>query len=94
MKKITLLFAVVLVTCKLLAQSDWKIAGDKIVTPWAEKVDPAKPLQEYPRPQMVRNNWLNLNGFWQYNILPKAQETIPAFFAACKIVWGYCVMNA
>ena len=93
MKKITLLFAVVLVTCSVLAQSDWKIAGDKIVTLWAEKVDPTKPLQEYPRPQMVRGNWLNLNGFWQYNILPKTQQTIPASFAG-KIVVPFAVESA
>jgi beta-galactosidase/beta-glucuronidase len=41
-------------------------------------VNPSAPLPEYPRPQMVRSNWSNLNGVWQYAILPKSQETIPA----------------
>jgi beta-galactosidase/beta-glucuronidase len=50
---------------------DWKIAGSKIVTEWAAQVNPANPLPEYPRPQMVRNNWKNLNGLWNYSIRPK-----------------------
>jgi hypothetical protein len=36
-----------------------------IATRWAKDVDPANPLPEYPRPQMVRSQWLNLNGIWQ-----------------------------
>ncbi len=80
MKKITLLFVIVLVTQAVFSQAGWKIAGDKMVTSWAQKVDPAKPLPDYPRPQMVRGNWLNLNGLWQYSILPKAEEAIPVSF--------------
>ena len=49
-------------------KAGWKIAGDKISTPWAEKVDPACPLPEYPRPQMVRSEWKNLNGLWDYKM--------------------------
>jgi hypothetical protein len=36
-----------------------------IATKWAKDVDPLNPLPEYPRPQMVRSQWLNLNGVWQ-----------------------------
>ncbi len=52
----------------------WSIAGNKIVTPWAEKVDPANPLPEYPRPQMVRSEWKSLNGLWDYSIVPVPAE--------------------
>lgn len=47
---------------------EWKIAGDKIRTPWSEKVDPNLPHPEYPRPQMKRDSWINLNGSWDYAI--------------------------
>lgn len=43
----------------------------KLVTPWTEDMNPEAPLQEYPRPQLVRENWQNLNGQWDYTILPK-----------------------
>ncbi|MHA4844229.1 glycoside hydrolase family 2 protein [Flavitalea antarctica] len=86
MKK-TIAFSFMLVACStLIAQTNWKIAGDKIRTPWAETVDPAKPLPEYPRPQMVRTTWMNLNGSWQYSILPKAQESIPVTYAGSILV--------
>lgn len=37
-------------------------------TPWGERLDPKRPLPEYPRPQMRRDSWLNLNGPWDYAI--------------------------
>jgi len=58
-------------------QQSWSLVKGKIITPWAEKVDPANVLPEYPRPQMVRAKWQNLNGLWQYSILPKSQQNIP-----------------
>ncbi len=57
----------------------WQPAGDRIKTPWAEKVDPANPLPEYPRPQMVRNDWQNLNGLWDYTIAPKGRYLPDSF---------------
>ena len=50
--------------------AQWKPAGDKLKTPWAEKIDPANVLPEYPRPQLVRSQWMNLNGLWDYAIKP------------------------
>ncbi|MBC9912005.1 glycoside hydrolase family 2 protein [Chitinophaga varians] len=56
-------------------QPQWKIAGEKITSPWSEKVNPAEVLPEYPRPQLVRGNWKNLNGLWQYAVREKNAAT-------------------
>lgn len=49
----------------------WKAAPCSLTTPWANEVNPSNPLPEYPRPQMVRNDWKNLNGLWDYAITAK-----------------------
>ena len=38
----------------------------KLLTPWGESLDKNNVLQEYPRPQFVRDSYLNLNGEWEY----------------------------
>lgn len=63
----------------MVKAQDWKPAGDRIKTPWAEKVDPANPLPEYPRPQMERDQWVNLNGLWDYAIAEKGKSFPTAF---------------
>ena len=50
------------------AQTSWAPAGDRIKTRWAEDLDPAAPLPEYPRPMLVREKWMNLNGLWNYSL--------------------------
>jgi len=49
---------------------EWKIVEGKLTTPWAQQVNPESVLPEYPRPQMERATWLNLNGLWEYAISP------------------------
>ena len=39
-----------------------------LFTPWGEKLDRDHPLSEYPRPQLWRGSYLNLNGRWEYAI--------------------------
>jgi beta-galactosidase/beta-glucuronidase len=48
--------------------AQWKPAGEKIITSWAEKIDINNVLPEYPRPMMERTEWQNLNGLWDYAI--------------------------
>ena len=47
-------------------------------TPWADTLERAQPLPEYPRPQMVRDSYLNLNGPWSYAITTSAQKPAQA----------------
>ncbi|MGI5291933.1 PA14 domain-containing protein [Nonomuraea polychroma] len=45
-------------------------------TKWADDVNPANPLPEYPRPQLARDRWRSLNGTWQF-APAKAGEAAP-----------------
>ena len=57
----------------------WQPVAGQLMTRWARDVAPAAPLPEYPRPQMVRREWLNLNGLWDYALVGKGSST-PALF--------------
>jgi len=39
-----------------------------LITAWGAQVTPENVWREYPRPQMARENWQNLNGLWDYAI--------------------------
>ena len=67
MKKL-LLAAALLGSLMSDAQTSWAPAGERIKTRWAAEVDPAAPLPEYPRPILVREQWMNLNGLWNYSL--------------------------
>lgn len=56
------------------AVAQWQPAGDRIRTEWAEQLSPENVLPEYPRPQMVRTEWQNLNGLWNYAIRPVGEQ--------------------
>lgn len=72
MKNTFLIVLLALNTLTAAAQtSDWRPVPGRITTPWTSKVSPDKPHNEYPRPQMVRGQWQNLNGLWNYAITKK-----------------------
>lgn len=94
MQRVPVFLLTLLLASGLHAQQSWQIAPGHITTQWSANVNPAAPLPEYPRPQLERKNWQNLNGLWQYAILPKAQETtIPTAFAG-NILVPYAVESA
>ncbi len=45
-----------------------------LITPWGEKLDPQNVLMEYPRPQMVRNSYANLNGYWDCSFTSSGEK--------------------
>ncbi|UOE50435.1 beta-galactosidase [Mucilaginibacter sp. SMC90] len=45
---------------------EWHPKKAVLMTRFARDVDPKNVLPEYPRPQLAREKWLNLNGLWQY----------------------------
>lgn len=70
---------------------EWKPAGDRIMSRWAAEVEPEMPLPEYPRPQMVRSEWKNLNGLWEYAITDASADT---FEPDGKILVPFCAESA
>jgi hypothetical protein len=76
----------------VFAADSWKPANGPLMTRWAKDVSPERPLPEYPRPQMVRKDWLNLNGLWDYAIAPKAEAAPKAYQG--KILVPYPVESA
>lgn len=80
-KKTFLSFILFLLSFYLFSQErNWAPVSDKIMSPWAEQVDPQNPLPEYPRPHLVRENWQNLNGLWEYTIQAGKLGDIPQVF--------------
>jgi beta-galactosidase/beta-glucuronidase len=68
-KKFLILALALLFSTDIYAQ--WKPAGNKIKTVWADSVTPKNVWQEYPRPNLQRSAWMNLNGLWSYAIQAK-----------------------
>jgi hypothetical protein len=50
----------------------WQPAKAPLMTRWASTVSPTNSHPEYPRPQLVRPDWQNLNGLWDYAVRPTA----------------------
>ncbi len=71
----------VLVSCVLLIgvlhAADWQPKKAPLMTRWAKDVSPEKVHPEYPRPQMVREKWVNLNGLWDYAITERSSGGSP-----------------
>jgi beta-galactosidase/beta-glucuronidase len=61
----------------LPASAAWKVQEARLMTPWAREVTALNALPEYPRPQMVRAQWQNLNGLWDYAVTPLTQQKMP-----------------
>ena len=79
------LLGAALIAAPLLTQAAWAPAKGPLATRWAKDVKPSTVHAEYPRPQLVRADWQNLNGLWDYAILDKAAEK-PAEWAGQILV--------
>ncbi|MEV6878609.1 LamG-like jellyroll fold domain-containing protein [Amycolatopsis sp. NPDC051128] len=44
----------------------WQRLAPPLSTPWTGDVSPANALPDYPRPQLTRSKWQNLNGVWEF----------------------------
>lgn len=75
----------------LKAQSYQPVKG-KIMTSWGEKISPENAWSEYPRPQLKRGEWKNLNGLWDYAIVSR-ESARPGDFQG-KILVPFAVESA
>jgi beta-galactosidase/beta-glucuronidase len=58
-----------------MPEMDWQPEEGRIMTRWAKDVSPTNVHPDYPRPQMIRNVWMSLNGLWEYAIRSEAEST-------------------
>ena len=70
----------------------WHPAEIPIQTPWTAEVSPANAHPEYPRPQLVREQWASLNGLWDYAIVP-ADDPKPKKWDG-QILVPFCVESS
>ena len=90
MKK-TIFIAICLIISQM-AMPQYAPAGDSLKTRWASEITPENVWQDYPRPQMYRLYWENLNGLWDYAIRPKGENNIGEFDG--KILVPFCVESS
>ena len=72
---------------------DWNPVAGNIMTKWAADLTPENVWQEYPRPQMVRKDWLSLNGLWDFAISTEITDQ-PTKLYNRKILVPFCVESA
>jgi len=61
------LLTIFMVSSVINAQN-WSMKKAPLMTKWAADINVNSPLPEYPRPQMVRTDWVNLNGLWEFKV--------------------------
>ena len=92
--RISIVFILVLLLQYSFIQAqNWAPVPGQIMTNWANNVTPENVWKEYPRPQMVRTDWLNLNGLWDFEITERDTNKIAINYAR-KILVPFCVESA
>ena len=69
----------ILASARVAEGADWQPAKAPLMTPWAAEVNPTNALPDYPRPQLLRTDWENLNGLWDYAITPDSVDQPSSF---------------
>lgn len=75
-----------------LQSEEWQPKNPRLLTRWASEVNPQQVHGEYPRPQLVRDSWENLNGLWQYAIRPQGSP-LPREFDG-EILVPFCAESS
>jgi beta-galactosidase/beta-glucuronidase len=92
MKSVIKLFFILL---PLFSMSQkWEMKKAPLMTSFANDLNPDKVLPEYPRPQLVREQWMNLNGLWQFQPGIVAGDVLPTGKLSRSILVPFPVESA
>ncbi|MDX1315381.1 MAG: glycoside hydrolase family 2 TIM barrel-domain containing protein, partial [Eudoraea sp.] len=61
------------ISCNSNNNGEWTPGESPLLSKWASEIDTEKPWNQYPRPGMVRSEWINLNGLWEFTITKKGE---------------------
>ena len=81
-----------MITNEQSVAQQWKPVEGNIMTRWAKDVRADSPHPEYPRPTLVREKWMSLNGLWEYAIAPR--DTAAMTKAEGKILVPFPIESA
>ncbi|WP_394330539.1 sugar-binding domain-containing protein, partial [Sunxiuqinia dokdonensis] len=73
---------------------DWQMKQAPLMTNFSQDIDPENVLPEYPRPQLERSSWKNLNGIWQFQPGIGAQDPLPAGDLTRRILVPFAIESA
>jgi hypothetical protein len=60
--------SVVAISLVTVAVAEWKVPESPMKTRWTDAVTPENALREHPQPMFERENWMSLNGLWNYKL--------------------------
>jgi hypothetical protein len=92
--KFSIFIAGLFFSVPVLQGQNWSMKKANLMTSYAATIDTANVRGEYPRPQMVRQNWMNLNGIWQFQPGISLTEAIPTGKLSSKILVPFPVESA
>jgi len=94
MKKLNLFSLCIILFPVLLVAQTWEMKQAPIMTTWSAEITPENVHQEYPRPQFVRENWMNLNGVWEFKFSNTAEAYADATVFDKRILVPFPIESA
>ncbi|MEO5889859.1 MAG: sugar-binding domain-containing protein [Ferruginibacter sp.] len=89
-----LILVVLIVVPSVLSAQQWQPKKAALMSKFSKDVKAESVLPEYPRPQMTREKWLNLNGLWQFQPAANKTEALPAGNLSRSILVPFPVESA
>ena len=85
--------ALALLLTQSLSSMAWTPAGDRIKTTWGENLTPETAWRSYPRPQLKRTEWQNLNGLWECEVTSQDVQMKDVAFGK-EILVPFCIESS